>query len=176
MTPLPSTPPSPSVSAEFITRELLDRVSAQARRSPRRRKNHNFHPDDGALCQRLLNAMEPDAYIPPHRHLDPNKDETLILLRGRLGLILFDPEGRITDRAVLTAGGDIQGVTLPHGTFHAWICLKPGSVFFEAKAGPYVPVAPEERAPWAPAEGDPAAPAYLEQLRGLVIPGGFGVG
>jgi cupin fold WbuC family metalloprotein len=34
-----------------------------------------------------------DTYIPPHRHLDPNKDETFVVLRGLLGLVLFDDAG-----------------------------------------------------------------------------------
>jgi hypothetical protein len=40
-------------------------------------------------------------------------------------------------------------------------------VFFEAKAGPYVPISMAEFAAWAPAEGDPGALAYLERLRAL---------
>lgn len=157
-------PPKPG-EVEFITPALLDRISAEAARSPRRRKNYNFHPADDAPCHRLLNAMEPDSYIQPHRHLDAQKDETLLLLRGKLGLVLFDNDGAAVDQALLEAGGEVMAVNIPHGTFHAWVCLQAGSVFFEAKAGPFVPVSAAERAPWAPPEGDAAAPAYLASLR-----------
>lgn len=157
-------PPKPA-EVEFVTRELLDRIAAQARQSPRRRKNYNFHPADDAPCHRLLNAMEPDSYIQPHRHLDEHKDETLVLLRGRLGLLLFDGDGAAVAQALLEAGGDVVAVNIPHGTFHALVCLQAGSIFFEAKAGPFVPLNPAEKASWAPPEGDPAAPACLASLR-----------
>lgn len=146
---------------------LLDAVSDAARNSPRRRRNRNFHPSDDFPCHRLLNAIEPDSYVAPHRHLDPHKDETMIVVRGRLGLVIFDDAGAVRQVAVLAAGGNRFGVDIPHGVWHSVVALEPGTVFFEAKAGPYVPITPEERAPWAPGEADAAAPAYLEKLQTL---------
>ena len=55
----------------LIDNALLDEVCAEAAASPRRRKNRNLHPADDHPAHRLLNAMQPDSYIPPHRHLDP---------------------------------------------------------------------------------------------------------
>ena len=150
--------------SNWIRDELLDNLITEARRAPRRRRNYNFHSNDSAPCQRLLNAAEPDSYIAPHRHLDPAKDETLLLLRGRLGVILFDEAGDVTEHAVLDATGSRFGVTIAVGTFHTLVSLATGSVFFEAKAGPYLPLGVEERARWAPAEGDPAAATYLAAL------------
>ncbi len=152
----------------FIDAALLDQTSAAARTNPRRRKNHNFHAADDAACHRLLNAVEPGSYIPPHRHLDPAKDEAMIVLRGRLGVVFFDEAGRVADQAVLAPGGAQVGVEIPHGTYHTVLALEPGTVFFEAKAGPYLPLTAEERAPWAPGEGEEGAAAYLAGLeRGL---------
>jgi len=68
---------------------------------------------------------------------------------------------------VLEPGGASIGVDIPHGTFHSLVALAPGSVFFEAKAGPYVAACAAERAPWAPAEGTPEAVGYLEIMRRL---------
>ena len=68
----------------LIDDALVDAVCAEAAASPRRRKNRNFHPRDDHPGHRLLNALMADTYIPPHRHLDPNKDETYVVLRGRL--------------------------------------------------------------------------------------------
>ena len=48
--------------------------------------------------------------------------------------------------------------------------LESGSVFLEAKAGPYSPLTLEERAPWAPAEDSEKASAYLADLRALFAP------
>lgn len=151
----------------LISQSLLDEVSAEARLSPRRRKNRNFHEGDSAAAHRLLNALEPDSYVAPHRHLDPAKGETIVALRGRFGVVVFDEEGGVNGTAVLAPGGANIGINLPAGTYHTIFALAPGSVFFEAKAGPYVAITPEERAPWAPAEGSAEAPAYLAQLKAL---------
>lgn len=152
---------------KLITVSLLDEVSHTAQTNPRRRKNHNFHLADDALCHRLLNAIEPDSYVAPHRHLEPQKAETMLVLRGRLGLVIFNDAGQVQQSAVLSAGGDCRGVDIPCGLWHSVLGLEPGTVFFEAKAGPYVPLQNQERAPWAPQEGDAEAITYLAGLRAL---------
>jgi hypothetical protein len=59
-------------------------------------------------------------------------------------------------------------VDIPHATWHTVFALETGTVFLEAKAGPYLPLTADEKATWAPAEGDPAAPAFLARLVKLV--------
>ena len=152
---------------QIIDQKLLDRITVLARETPRRRKNHNLHPSDDASCHRLLNAVEPDSYIPPHRHLDPAKDEAFVVVRGKLGIVTFDEHGNVLEKALASSGGDVVAVDIPHGVFHTAVSLASGTVFFEAKAGPYLPLRDEEKAPWAPAEGTPAAVDYLAQLQGL---------
>jgi cupin fold WbuC family metalloprotein len=155
---------------QLIDADLLDRTTREARRSVRLRKNHNFHDADDAACHRMLNAIEPGSYVQPHRHLDPAKDESFVVLRGSFGLVLFDETGEVRDTAFLRADGDIVGVTIPHGTYHTLLSFEQGSVFFEAKSGPYRPLTPEEKAPWAPAEGDADVTEYLARLEALFEP------
>jgi cupin fold WbuC family metalloprotein len=143
----------------LIDQALLDTLAAEAAASPRRRKNRNFHPGDDFVAHRLLNALEPDSYVMPHRHLAIDKDETLIALRGRFGFLAFDDSGKVRQRLLVEAGGPLQGVDIAHGTWHTVFALESGSIFFEAKAGPFVPLAADERATWAPAESDAAAAA-----------------
>ncbi|MFZ2852511.1 MAG: WbuC family cupin fold metalloprotein [Rhodocyclaceae bacterium] len=149
----------------LIDPALLDAVSQEARLSPRQRKNRNFHARDDDAAHRLLNAIEPGSYIMPHRHLDPAKDETMIVVRGRLGVILFDDAGQPVQSAILTPGGAACGINIPHGVYHTVLACAPGTVFFEAKAGPYLPLGAAERAPWAPEEGDPGSAPYARSLR-----------
>lgn len=151
----------------IVTSELLDEVTAQAAASPRGRKNHNFHPADEFCCHRLLNAMEPGSYIQPHRHLDPSKDESMVVLRGALGIVSFADDGAVAQTRILRPGSGAVAVDIPHGEFHTVLSLAPGTVFFEAKAGPYLPLTAAEKAPWAPAEGEPAAQDYLPSLAAL---------
>ena len=143
---------------------LLDRLSDAARTTPRLRKNHNLHPSDESRCHRLLNAIEPGSYIRPHRHLDPEKDESFILLRGQLGVIEFDDTGQITSTALLCSTGTCQVATIPHGIYHTAVSLMSGTIFFEAKAGPYRPLESPEKALWAPDEHDSNANEYLQRL------------
>ncbi|WP_153116085.1 WbuC family cupin fold metalloprotein [Rhodocyclus tenuis] len=151
----------------LIDRFLLDQVIAAAVASPRRRRNHNFHSSDSDAAHRLLNAIEPGSYVPPHRHLDPAKDETMLLLRGRLGVVFFAEDGQVSAQALLEAGGECCGVNIPHGVFHSVLACTPGTVFFEAKAGPWAPLSEAERAPWAPGENDAGAVAYHASLSAL---------
>lgn len=152
---------------QIINRELFDRVSSEAQATPRRRKNFNFHAAEADASHRLLNAMEPDSYIPPHCHRDASKDESIIALSGRFGVVFFDHEGNVTGTASLAPGGEAVGVNIPHGVFHSVVALESGSLFFEAKAGPYKALEPAEKVPWAPAEGAPGATAYLDYLRAM---------
>ena len=152
---------------KIITGELLDQLTAQALNSPRLRQNHNLHASDNSRCQRLLNGIEPLSYIRPHRHLDPEKDEAFILLRGRLGVILFAGDGRVEQTVLLSSSTGHLAVDIPHGVFHTAVSLESGTVFYESKGGPYLPLLEDEIAPWAPEAGDPAAPAYLAKLQGL---------
>ena len=155
---------------EIIDQRQLDEISLQARQSLRLRKNYNFHHSDEELCHRLLNAMEPGSYIMPHRHLDINKDETLVVIRGRMGLIIFDLLGNIEKTGIFQPNGNMMMVNIPHATFHTWISLEEGSVFFEAKAGPFRPLTEDERAPWAPGESEEEAGSFLASLKKLLEP------
>jgi len=149
----------------LIDDKLLDDVCAEAAASPRRRKNRNFHPRDEHPGHRLLNALMADTYIPPHRHLDPNKDETYVVLRGLLGVVLFDDAGNIVRMVKIGAGATAIGVDVAHGSWHTAVALEDNTVFLEAKAGPYLPLTSEEKAPWAPPEGSKAAAGYLANLK-----------
>lgn len=153
-----------------IDNALLDNLCAQAAASPRRRKNHNLHTSDTALAHRLLNAVQTDSYIAPHRHLDPSKDETFVVLRGLMGLIIFDDAGTIKECIKVGAAdtaSNVLGVDIPAGTWHTSFALVPDTVILEAKAGPYHPLTEAERAPWAPVEGAPEAAAQLAQWQAL---------
>lgn len=146
---------------------LIATLIDAARHSARQRMNHNFHTALDAPCQRLLIAIEPDSYVAPHRHLDPQKAESLLLVRGTLGAVFFSDDGQISTTLKLSAAGECCGVDIPAGEYHSVVALEPGTVFFESKAGPYRPVDPAEFAAWAPREGDAGASAFREQLRAL---------
>lgn len=144
----------------LLDQTLITNLLSEAAASPRLRKNRNFHPQDDSLCHRLANALQPGTYVHPHRHMNENKAETMIMLAGELGVLIFDEHGQVIAKHHLVAGGKVFGINIEPKTFHAVVALSP-CVFFEAKAGPYIPVAPEELASWAPAADAVASGDYL---------------
>ncbi len=148
----------------LIDDTVLDEVSAVAATSPRRRRNYNYHRlEDGV--QRMLNAIEPDTYIRPHKHEAPDKVEVFLCLRGRAAVLAFDDEGRVLQATAIAPGGPAHGAEVSPRTWHAILSLEAGTVVYEVKDGPYDPATDKHFAPWAPAEGAPEAPDYLERLR-----------
>jgi cupin fold WbuC family metalloprotein len=151
-----STPPPSAPNVSLVDARVLDELVAAARAHPRRRMNKNLHAMEDPI-HRLLNAMEPDSYVVPHRHLTPPKHETIVAVRGRFAVLLFDDGGRVTHRIVLAPSGATSAVELPAGTWHSLLALESGSVFFEVKAGPYVAPVPSDVATWAPPPADSGA-------------------
>ena len=62
---------------KIIDNILVNKVSAQAKESPRLRMNYNFHQSLEDKCHRFLNAVEPGTKVEIHRH--PTKDESFVL-------------------------------------------------------------------------------------------------
>ena len=148
----------------FLDRTLFAELAGQAGQSPRRRAHHNLH-EMSEPCHRLAVGLQPDTYIPPHRHLSADKAETLLVLQGRLGLLLFGEQGELQQTRLLEAGGECVGVDLAPGQFHALVVLEADSILFECKAGPYRPLVEAEQAAWAPREGEPGVAEYLAWMR-----------
>ena len=151
---------------KIIDSKLLDNLSAQAKDNPRLRQNLNLHQSYDDPLQRLLNAMEPASYIRPHRHLRDPKPESFIGLRGRLALLIFADDGKVEEVIPFGPREDTLGVDLPAGVWHSVVCLEEGSVFYETKPGPFVPIYDKDLAPWAPEADSDEAVSYLEKLRG----------
>ena len=92
---------------------MIDGLLAQATAAPRLRKNLNFHERETHPCQRLLNAILPGSYVRPHRHVLDNKEEFMIIVRGCLGVILYDAQGNVTGKMKLDEMGAVRAVSYP---------------------------------------------------------------
>jgi len=120
-----------------IDEQLLNSVSAQAKASPRLRMNFNFHRSLDEKCHRMLNAVEPGTVVPIHRH--PTKDESFVILRGKVRVTTHNDDGSIIEEVVLSQESGNYGVDIPKNVWHKLESLEAGSVIFECKAGPFVP-------------------------------------
>ena len=129
---------------------LLDKLTAQAKASPRLRMNLDLRNSDADSSQRMLNAIEPESVVPIHRHRTTS--EVVVMLRGRAVQYLYDEQGRETDAVLLAAGaldgdgvpGAVPGMTISKGQWHKLVALESGTVIFEAKDGPYEPIGAED--------------------------------
>ena len=121
---------------EIIDNQLLDEVGKQAKASPRLRMNHNFHQSLDEKCHRMLNAVEPSTEIPIHRH--PTKDETFVILYGKVKVTTYNDQGVLQDYVILSKENGQYGVNIPKNVWHTLDALE-SSMLFECKEGPFVP-------------------------------------
>ena len=115
----------------------------------------------------MLNAIEPESYIRPHRHLFPPLDEAFVILRGYEAVMLFNNHGSVEKVLPLNVKSQQLGADIPAGWYHTIVSLKTGSVFYEVKAGPYDPNRIKDFATWAPPEDSYEAIKYLSSLKKL---------
>ena len=121
----------------IIDEDLLNEVSEQAKTSPRLRMNYNFHQSLEDKCHRFLNAVEPGTKVEIHRH--PTKDETFVILRGKVRVTTHRDDGSIIEDVMLCNEEGLYGVNIPKGVWHKLEAVEPGSCIFECKQGPFVP-------------------------------------
>lgn len=126
-----------------ITQAILDKLTEEAKASPRLRMNMDLRNSDADQSQRMLNAIEPGSPLPIHRH--QKTSETVVCLRGRLVEEYYDELERIcTDRIELSPNGPVVAVNIPAGQWHTVKALESGTVIIEMKDGPYEPQSDED--------------------------------
>jgi cupin fold WbuC family metalloprotein len=142
--------------------QLFQSLIERAYRSPRLRTNHNFHLSMDDNPHRFLNVMVRGTYIAPHRHRNPPKSESFLILDGELAFFTFDDSGQIASTHVL--GRKAVGIDIQAGVWHTLAVMSPHAVCYEVKPGPYSASDDKDFAPWAPREGDPGVTEYLDRL------------
>jgi len=148
-----------------LSNEALQSTVEASHHGPRRRMIQPFHRSEDDTLHRMFNAVQPDSYVRPHRHLDPPKAEAWIVLRGAVMFFTFEEDGAIRDCIELRASGPAFGVDLVPGVFHTFLAIEPDTVVYEVKTGPYSARDDKTFARFAPAEGTLEASQYLEHLR-----------
>lgn len=122
-----------------ITQAILDKLTAEAKASPRLRMNMDLRNSAEDQSQRMLNAIEPSSPLPIHRHR--HTSETVVCLRGKLVWEYYDELERIcTERIELSPTGPIVALNIPAGQWHTVRALESGSVILEMKGGKYEPI------------------------------------
>ena len=136
---------------------LLDKLTAQAKESPRLRMNLDLRNSDADSSQRMLNAIEPGSVVPIHRHRKTS--ETVVVLRGRVVEEYYDDAGVLVESFVLgdchvadaprndvldfAPRNDVPmayALNIPAGQWHTLRALESGTVILEMKDGAYEPI------------------------------------
>jgi cupin fold WbuC family metalloprotein len=155
---------------QLLDSSLFAALIERARQSPRLRTNHNFHSSMEDNPHRFLNVMIRGTSIAPHRHRDPPKSESFIVLKGVLAFFTFDDAGQVT-------GTHSWGDT--HVASISCRCLGPGFTSKQttcsdstAMVCQYSAATDNDFAPRGlPREGESAAGAYLHRLVGRLSAG-----
>ena len=122
-----------------INQALLDKLTEEAKASPRLRMNLDLRNSADDQSQRMLNAIEPGSPLPIHRHR--HTSETVVCLRGRLVWEFYDELERIcTETVELSPNGQVVALNIPAGQWHTVRALESGSVILEMKEGAYEPL------------------------------------
>jgi cupin fold WbuC family metalloprotein len=160
--------PAPAGPVTVITRPQVAEAIALSRQSPRGRIIRPYHASASDPLHRMLNVVQPHSYIQPHRHAFPPKAESIVVLQGAIGCLIFSDAGAVEQANVLGAGRPAFGIDIHAGVFHTFFALEADTVVFEVKPGPYEKASDKDFAPWAPKEGTSEAKGYLERLSRLV--------
>ena len=127
----------------IINQAILDKLTEQAKASPRLRMNYDLRNSETDQSQRMLNAIEPGSPMPIHRHRETT--ETIVILRGKLVEEYYDElERRCTEAIELSPNGPVVALNIPVGQWHTVRALESGTVILEMKDGPYEPTGPED--------------------------------
>ena len=120
---------------KIIDDNLMNGLAEEAKKSPRLRKNYNFHQSLNDKCHRFLNALEPGTFISVHHH--PDKAETFVVLKGKVKVSTYNDDGEVLESYILSHEDGRYGVDIPENVWHGLKCLEP-AVLLECKAGPFV--------------------------------------
>lgn len=84
-----------------------------------------------------MNAVEPGNVVPIHKH--PTKDESFVILRGKVRVTTYNDDGSIIEDVVLCQEEGRYELDIKKGVWHNLESMEPNSVIFECKEGPFVP-------------------------------------
>lgn len=119
-----------------ISKEILDKLTEQAKASPRLRMNLDLRNSVEDMSQRMLNAIEPGTVMPIHRHR--TSSETVVCVRGHFEEYLYDESGALVEAVDMVPGGNVLNV--PAMQWHSLRSLESGTVLLECKDGRWEPL------------------------------------
>jgi len=163
-TEFPTALDAPDTTVTPLSLTMVSQLLALSHESPRKRMIQKIHTSHEATAHRMFNALQPGSYVMPHRHIDPPKDETVLVMAGSVLFVRFTDEGEVVETLLLQPGTENFGIDVASDVYHTYIPLKPDTLIFECKTGPYEHDTDKNVPDWAPREGTPEAEPYFLNL------------
>ena len=123
----------------MINQQILDDLTRRAQNSPRLRMNMDLRNSSEDQSQRMLNAIEPGAVLPIHRHM--NSSVTIVCVRGHFEEYYYDDNGNLIETIDMRPGIVLN---LPAGQWHNLNSLESGTILLEVQDGKWEPLSPED--------------------------------
>jgi len=143
--------PNPKGDVFVLTEDLLEEGLKASRESKRKRIIMPVQRAQNAHVQRLLNFMQPETYVRPHRHFSDHASESVNLLRGALDVLIYSDTGELLETHELRIDRSTL-LDIEPGVWHSMVAKEEDTVVFEVKRGPYDPKTDKEFANWADEE------------------------
>ena len=124
---------------KIIGKSIVAEVHEKSRISERLRMNYNIHESLDEDIHKLLNSLQPETFMPIHRHLHPPKKETFVLLQGAIEVLQYDDNKNIVERHLMSGESGNIICEIMTGEWHSLRVLEPDTLILEIKKGPYIP-------------------------------------
>ena len=153
-----------------VSRREIEFLKERAKSAPRGRVRLCAHASNEDLLHEMIIVLTQQTYIRPHKHL--SKSESFHVIEGTVDVIVLDDDGKpaeVIELGELSSGRQFF-YRIAQPVFHTMIIRSPVLIIHETTNGPF---RKDETifAPWSPEEGNPEAPAYLQNLAKIVASG-----
>ena len=151
------------IEAPFLSEEDKCLAILKAEQDARRRHAVVLH-EKGDYVNRVFNVVCRESYMRPHCHRGADRAETMICVDGAFLVYVFDDQGLITSRRLISSQSDQDRVLVAADTWHTYAVVSPVAVIYEELNGVYDPSSWKEFAQWAPEEGARAGQKLINNL------------
>ena len=121
------------------------------------------HKNDTDLLHEMFIFHKRDYYVRPHRHF--NKSESIMILKGKVDLVLFNDDGVVQDLIHLDEflSGKKFYNRINEPIFHTLIIKSNYVIFYEATTGPFNKK-DTEFAEWSPKINTPESKIFMKNI------------
>lgn len=121
----------------FIDNNVLEFLINDSLKNKLKRSRICTHKKPRSKIHEMFIAILKDSYIKPHKHL--TKDESYLLIKGKLEIVIFNEKGRIKEIIYMSSTGKHKKLyfKVPKNTMHTIVIKSKYVVIKEVTEGPF---------------------------------------